>query len=316
METSIFKSVMSIDVEDAINVSMLRYFNDEIPPTYKAEENTVRLLDLFLEKNIKATFFVLGEIAETYPKLIKRIANEGHEIGIHGYKHRHLNTISYEKAREEIILAKKIVEDISGKQVYGFRAPFLSVNEKSIWILGILEELGFKYDSSIVNDFLPNYFDTTGNDLLTQIKLLNGKNFIEIPPTSESFFGRKIPVCGGVYLRLFPFRYIKYFVKKTLKKQPVIIYIHPYEIDSSLPPKFYKNKIKSANIKTKLAIKFSRYNRSRLVSRLEYLLDNYQFTTMINLLEEYEGKSIVSSKLNTLKVVSSHNTTPLKNTII
>jgi polysaccharide deacetylase family protein (PEP-CTERM system associated) len=280
-----FKSVMSIDVEDAINVAYIRYFKKEIKPTKRVVENTERLLRLFSKRQIKSTFFVLGEVAESYPNLIKSISNDGHELGIHGFRHRYINEASLKKNKEEIKKAKSIVEDISGKQVYGYRAPYLSINEDSHWMIEVLAELGFLYDSSIINNFLPKHFIVDQNKLLTTVKLLENREFFEIPPTSFRLVGRNFKLLSGSYLRVLPFGLIKFLFNYSLKKQPVIIYIHPYEIDSKPAPQLLENEIKRSSMRTRFEVRISRYNRNRLTNRLDYFLDNYQFTTMIDLIK-------------------------------
>lgn len=281
-----YKSVISVDVEDTVNVGFLRYFGQEVKPTFRVVENTEKLLKLFSKKNIIATFFILGEVAEIYPELIKKISNAGHELGVHGYKHRFINSISPEKTIEEIKVSKNLIEDISGQQVYGYRAPYLSIDENSVWMIEALKDIGFLYDSSIVNNFLPKYFKVNQNNFITKIKLNQEKCLFEIPPTSFKILGRNLTLLSGNYLRVLPFSFIKTLYRNNTNKKPIIIYIHPYEIDSRTPPPALENKIKQSSLRTKFEVKVNRYNRNKLCSRIDHLLNTYKYTSMINLIKE------------------------------
>lgn len=144
--------------------------------------------------------------------------------------------------------------------------------------------MGFKYDSSDVNNYFCDYYENYQNSVIKKIKLSNKNFIIEIPPSTYSIFGHTLPICGGGYLRILPFCYTKALLKKA--KKPVIVYTHPYEIDIATPPVFYQKRLECASIKTKLLIKISNFNRKRLFHRLNYLLENYEFTSIINLINE------------------------------
>jgi polysaccharide deacetylase family protein (PEP-CTERM system associated) len=283
-----YKSVISVDVEDTINVGYLRYFKEEKEPTIRVVENTERLLRFFSKKGITTTFFILGEVAKIYPELIKNIADAGHEIGIHGYKHRYINSVSQEQTIKEIKYSKSLVEDISGQQVFGYRAPYLSINENSVWMIEALKKMGFLYDSSIVNNFLSRHFKIVQHKSLIKIKLNDNSDFFEVAPTSFKFLGKKLTLLSGNYLRVLPFKIIKCIYQLDIGKHPVIMYLHPYEIDSRLAPEPLENKINQSSLKTKFEVKVNRFNRSKLIDRLDCLLNKYEFTTMVNLIKESE----------------------------
>lgn len=142
-------SALTIDVEDAVNQAMRNYFNKYIEPTVRVLDNTRQLLDLLGESGTKATFFILGEVAKTYPELIREISDCGHELGIHGYSHTRYYNLTKEEATEEIVRAKNLVEDISGVKVIGHRAPEFSITQKTLWVMELLIDAGIKYDSSV-----------------------------------------------------------------------------------------------------------------------------------------------------------------------
>lgn len=230
---------MSVDLED--------YFCDLPFSTWgnyneRVITNTMRLLHLFKKYNVKATFFTLGYIAEKFPELIYEIIDNGHEIASHGYAHLDLRKNSREKIKEDINKSINILEDISGKEILGFRAPFFSIDENTFWIFEYLEKK-FTYDSSIFPTKTPLYgisnaptsiYKPTAEN--PRMDNSNGK-LIEIPLAIHRFpiFGN-VPIAGGFHLRFLPYFYLKYGINSNQKKdQPVMIYIHPKDIDIKMP---------------------------------------------------------------------------------
>ncbi len=232
-------NALTIDVEDYYMVSA---FADRIPfeewPRYESrvEMNTERILDLLAKQNVKATFFILGWIAEQSPKLVKDIHSAGHEVACHGYNHRLIYRITPEQFREDVRRAKGILEDITGNPIIGYRAASYSVIKETLWALDILIEEGFLYDSSI----FPIYHDRyglPGADRFPHVIKRGSGRIKEFPPTTYQLFGQNIPVAGGGYLRLFPLPVIKTAIRRIneKEKQAVIMYIHPWEIDVNQP---------------------------------------------------------------------------------
>jgi polysaccharide deacetylase family protein (PEP-CTERM system associated) len=269
-----------------------------------------------LTQRVKATFFVLGWIAERYPGLVRRIQKEGHEIACHGYAHKLIYTQSKEEFRQDIRKAKGILEDITGSEVIGYRAPSYSITNKSQWAFEVLVEEGFKYDSSVFpirHDFYgmpdaprfpfvvslnenqnvefsmlnfelrtaePQHGTTAAlNNSLTQ-SLINSKALIEFPISTVKFFGQNIPISGGGYFRLFPYPFIKKGLKRinNVEKQPFIFYVHPWELDSDQP------RIKEVRLRSR----FRHYiNLDKTESKFRRLVGDFQFSTIQQLLIQH-----------------------------
>lgn len=216
------------------------------------EEPIIPLLNLLKKHNQKATFFVLGQIAEKYPQIIKRISQAGHEIASHGYSHTILKELGPDKFEEEILKTNQIIKKITNKKIIGFRAPNFSLNQKTNWAFKILEKNNFQYDSS----FHP----------LTTKKTINNSSIKEF---SSSL--------GGYYFRALPF----YLYLKLIKKKSIdfpIIYLHPYELFASSPKlesaPWLKKKIKYIGIK-KSFNKFEKLiKKFKFISIKQYIDEN------------------------------------------
>lgn len=280
------KSAFSIDVEDGISLAMRDFFNHPIPQTDQVERCTLKILDLLESKNVKSTFFVLGQVADKFPDLIKKIDNEGHEIGIHGYNHLRIDRISQKKAKEELFIAKNKVQELIGSEVIGHRAPAFSVGPNEEWVFDILIELGFKYDSSVMPTRTSNYGWPGFNFDITKIKTNSGGEIWEVPMSVSKYFNRYIPFSGGSYLRLLP----EFILKKTFQKEgetrPVILYIHPYELDTIKYPDYYFRELQKLSVLKQIKIKSNWINRKKMAVKLEGLLDNFEFTTMQSVLDD------------------------------
>lgn len=261
---------LTIDVEDYFQVSA---FDDIIRPDQwdryesRVERNTSFLLDLLAQKQIKATFFVVGWIAERYPGIVRSIVGQGHELACHSYLHRRIYTFTPDEFREDTKRAKGILEDLSGKRISGYRAPSYSITEKSLWALDILEELGFTWDSSI----FPIRHDMYGiPDAPRFFYKLPNHDMVEFPISTAVFWGRRLPVGGGGYFRLFPYWFTKMALQRIneCEKQPFMFYLHPWEIDPGQP------RMKKAS----LFSRFRHYNNlEKTEARLNRLLDDFSF---------------------------------------
>lgn len=233
-------NALTIDVEDYFMVSAFAdvvKFEDWPKYESRVEKNTLRILDLLDEHNVKATFFVLGWVAEHYPKLVLEIHNRGHEIACHGYNHRLASDLSLQEFREDTKKSKALIEDAIGTRVFGYRATSYSIMKRSLWALDILIEEGFIYDSSI----FPVYHDRYGYPQFNRFPVVihreGGGEILEIPPSTIRFLGRNVPIAGGGYLRLFPVRFVEWGIRSINEKelQPAIIYLHPWEVDPKQP---------------------------------------------------------------------------------
>ncbi|MCW5915818.1 MAG: polysaccharide deacetylase family protein [Ferruginibacter sp.] len=224
---------LSIDWEDFGQLLGIYHFNKETPPAGGAiERQTQIMLDLLDETGNKATFFILGMLAKYRKGLVKQIASRGHEIAIHGQNHIAMYTMSPKEAKKDLEECMSIVSDITGEKIYGYRAPYFSINETNLWLLEILAELGFEYDSSIFPKKMPRYGIDWFSSENALYDLPNGKQLVELPLTVVPYLGKRWPVSGGGYLRALPQPVINK-VFRDLNKRNVdgMIYMHPYEFD-------------------------------------------------------------------------------------
>lgn len=267
---------MTVDVEDYFQVSAFethiqRSDWDQLP--HRVEQNTWRILDLFAQHQIKATFFTLGWVAERYPRLVRRIVDDGHELASHGYQHIRVSEQTPEQFRDDLRLSKRILEDLGGKPVIGYRAASYSIGAKNLWALEILAEEDFQYSSSIY----PVIHDLYGMPDAPRFAFRpeNAPNLLEIPITTLHFLGRNMPCGGGGFFRLYPYQFSKWAYRRLNEKegQPGIFYFHPWEIDPDQPRQ------QNLSFKTQ----FRHYlNLSRMQDRLNHLLDDFAWDTMQN----------------------------------
>lgn len=262
------KNALSIDVEDwyqgILNIPSSDWHRYE----NRLEKNLIQIIDLLNRHKIKATFFVLGFIAEKFPESIEMIAGNGHEIACHGYFHRPIFTQTPQEFEEDVLRSKEILERIAGVEIKGYRAPFFSITENTLWALDILKKLGFLYDSSIfpTKNFLYGIPDAPHT-----IYRPKGGGLIEFPLSVIRKMGRNIPVCGGFYMRMMPYGFIRWGISSfNSLNGPAVVYLHPWEIDvekPQIPLPLKWRIIHDCNIRT-MKRKFQR------------LVGDFQFTTI------------------------------------
>jgi len=274
------KNVLTIDVEDyfhvaALSKSIKQEDWDTISP--RVTNNIIRLLDMFDEKNVKSTFFVLGWVAERFPELIREIDCRGHEIASHGYSHQLVYTQTPAIFASETRDSKNLLEDIIGKPVQGYRAASYSITRKSLWALDILAELGFKYDSSIFPVVHDNYGIKGSPEFPHVLETPNKSTLVEYPLSTYRFMGQAIPVAGGGYFRLYPYWLSRFFYRQINQQAaPFVFYLHPWEIDPDQP-----------RVKVSLLSRFRHYNNlDKGYPRISRLLTDFNFTTMHGKLDE------------------------------
>ena len=231
--------ILSVDVEDYFQVEAFadrvdRHRWDEFPS--RVEHNTRAILDLFDECGVKGTFFTLGWVAERFPAVVREIVARGHEIACHSYWHRLVYRLSPGEFREDTARAKQAIEDAAGAAVHGYRAPNFSVMKKSLWALDVLAECGFRYDSSI----FPVRHDVYGFPEAPRVPFrvdTPGGPLAEFPMTTFRCWGSpNLPVGGGGYLRIFPEFVTRLGIRKAFDDGiPLIIYVHPWEVDPAQP---------------------------------------------------------------------------------
>jgi polysaccharide deacetylase family protein (PEP-CTERM system associated) len=268
--TQQIRNYLTIDVEDYFQVSA---FDRNIPieswGDYESRvaNNTKSILSLLAQQNTRATFFIVGWIAERFPQLVTTIRNAGHEIGCHSYLHRRVYTLSPAEFKEDTAKAKQILEDTIGEAILGYRAPSYSITNKSLWALDILEELGFTYDSSI----FPVYHDNYGIPDSPRFEYIHsGRKLKEYPISTVRYLRNNIPVSGGGYFRVFPY----WFSRKMLSRinevegKPFMFYLHPWEIDPGQP------RIRNASVISR----FRHYNNlKKTKARFAKLLCDFSF---------------------------------------
>ncbi len=233
-------NLLTVDMEEWFVVESLaeRFGHDdwpELPSTL--ERNCDRLLRLFDRHRIRATFFAVGWCAERHPDLLQRIARAGHEIGCHSYHHRRVDQMTPEHFREDTLRALTVIHKAAGVRPVGYRAPSWSMNDTVPWAFETLAELGFEYDSSIFPIKHDLYGMPHGPRHLFRMTFDGGRFLYEMPASTMSILGRNIPVGGGGYLRHSPYWYTRAMMRYLNRAgQPVVVYVHPWEIDPDPPP--------------------------------------------------------------------------------
>jgi polysaccharide deacetylase family protein (PEP-CTERM system associated) len=266
-------NAMSVDVEDYFQVSAFENTIkskdwDRLP--CRVEGNTNRILDLFAEYDVKATFFMLGWVAERYPGLVRRIVDAGHELASHGYTHTRVTRQTPEVFSDDVTRTKALLEGIAGCEVLGYRAASYSIVNKTLWAHDLLQEAGYRYSSSIY----PIHHDLYGIPDAPRFSYrYRDEGLLEIPITTVSLLKHNLPCGGGGYFRLLPYRVSRWAMKHVNKidGQPCVFYFHPWEIDPEQP--------RQQGISWK--IRFRHYlNLDRMKDRIEGLLKDFNWGRM------------------------------------
>jgi polysaccharide deacetylase family protein (PEP-CTERM system associated) len=245
----------------------------------RVENNTRTLVELLAKYDTKATFFVLGWVAERHSALIKMLVEQGHEIASHGYGHELISRQTPGVFREDVRKAKEILEDICGKRVYGYRAPSFSITKDTMWAIPLLVEEGYLYDSSI----FPVRHDRYGiPDATPTIHLLRTEagSIWEVPPSTADAWGMRLPVAGGGYFRLYPYPILHKLLKRNERLgHPLVMYLHPWEMDPDQP-----------KMDGSWLSRFRHYlNLHKTQGRLSSLLNDFRFNAIQNVLEPISG---------------------------
>jgi polysaccharide deacetylase family protein (PEP-CTERM system associated) len=229
-------NALTVDVEDYFQVEAFASTIDrsdwETLPR-RVEPNTERLLDIFRETGARATFFVLGWVAARHPGLARRIVAEGHELASHGFGHFRADRQTPNEFRDDVRRSKKVLEDLGGVSVRGYRAPTFSFGRDSTWAHAILFEEGYQYSSSVY----PVKHDLYGTPSAPRTPFAPLPGMIEIPLTTVRFLRIELPASGGGYFRLFPYSLSREFLKRASRvhHSPAVFYVHPWEIDPDQP---------------------------------------------------------------------------------
>lgn len=262
---------MTVDVEDYFQVSA---FEDRVNRhewdrfESRVTRNTERLLELFDAARVRATFFVLGWVAEHHPALVRRIAQAGHEIASHGYEHRLVYAGSREAFREDLRRARGTLQAIAGVPVLGYRAPSYSVTRQSLWALDVLIDEGFVYDASIYPIRHDRYGVPDWSRHVHRVERAAGTIW-ELPGSTVRRLGMNLPIGGGGYFRILPYAWTRQGIQwvNETERQPAVFYIHPWEVDPGQP-----------RLDGSVASRFRHYrNLHKTEGRLRQLLQDFRF---------------------------------------
>lgn len=266
-------NALTIDVEDYFQVSAFAAHIDRADWEQcecRVARNVDRILNMLDERNVKATFFTLGWIAERYPQIVHAIVAGGHELASHGYGHQRVSDLDAEDFLADITHAKNILEDIAGTPVIGYRAPSFSIGASNRdWAFECLAQAGYRYSSSVY----PVKHDHYGMPDAPRFAHAAHPLLIEVPPTTVRVFDRNWPASGGGYFRLMPYELSRRLIAHVNKtdRQAAVFYFHPWELDKEQP------RIPGLSVKTR----FRHYvNIHRMENRLKCLLKDFQWGRM------------------------------------
>jgi len=262
-------NALTIDVEDYFQVSAMAPYIareqwDAIP--CRVERNVDVILSMLEKQRATATFFTLGWIAERYPGVVRRILEGGHELASHGYGHHRATDQSRAHFLEDIRRAKGILEDIAGREVYGYRAPSFSIGHANLWAFDCLLEAGYRYSSSVY----PVKHDHYGMPDAPRFPFEVRPGLMEIPVTTSRMMNTNVPTGGGGYFRLLPYPVSKWLIRRVnrLDRKPAMFYFHPWEIDPGQP------RVRGADAKSR----FRHYvNLHRNEDKLTRLLSDFRW---------------------------------------
>jgi len=262
-------NAMTVDVEDWYMTNGL----DLAPETWhryedRIEANTARVLALLERYGAKATFFVLGCVAERHPRLVEAIARAGHQIGTHGYWHRLLTRMTHEDIVEDVLRSRALLEKLSGQRVDLFRAPSWSLGPPTYRVLLDLAREGFVCDSS-VQPFRTPLSGVTGTPARPFHPVIDGRRLelVEFPSTVWNELGVGIPFAGGFYLRAMPYPLVRLLLRRVNRSAPGMVYVHPWEFDPEQP-----------RLRASPLIRLAQYYRLEATApKLERLLREFDF---------------------------------------
>lgn len=266
-------NAFTIDLEEWFCVSN---FEDAIPRAQwpqqesRVQHSTCTLLDLLDKHDVKATFFILGWVAERHPELIRDIADRGHETASHGYAHQLVYSIDAKAFREDIERSVEIISALTGRPCGGYRAPSFSIRRNMDWAWEVLQNANIEYDSSI----FPIRHDRYGQPDAPRSPFVikTPENYLlECPMSTLRLMGQNFPVAGGGYLRLYPYWFTRWAVARLNREGlPAIVYIHPWEIDPEQPKP----------PASRLKLWRHRVGMRGLVGKLDRLLGEFEFGPM------------------------------------
>ncbi len=278
------KNAFTVDLEDYYHVTA---FADRVGANQwdsrksRVETSTAKLLEQLAAADRHATFFVLGWVAQKHPRLIREIAEQGHEIACHSLRHLLVYRMTREEFREDTRRAKQLLENAGGVPVRGYRAPSFSITSDSLWAFEVLAELGFTYDSSIFPVRHPNYGMPTAPRFPFRVDTRSGP-IVEFPMPTLELGQKRSPIGGGAYLRLLPYWYTRWGIRfiNRAEQRPICVYVHPWEFDPDQP-----------RMQGSLTARLRHYVGLRGMQRkLQNLLRDFEFWPLGSLVEQSKAE--------------------------
>jgi polysaccharide deacetylase family protein (PEP-CTERM system associated) len=290
-------NAMTVDVEEYFHVSVF----DGVVPRHewarlesRVVPSTERLLEVFADAGVRATFFVLGWVAERHPDLVRRIVAGGHELASHGFAHRLVYDLTPAQFRDDVRRSKAVLESAGGVPVLGYRAPSYSITPRSLWAIDILIDEGFAYDASI----FPIHHDRYGIPVSPRHQYVLERDrgrIIEVPGSTVRLGCLNLPVAGGGYFRLLPYAWTRWGIDRVNRTEgrPAIFYMHPWEIDPGQP-----------RLRTSRLGRLRHYrNLDKTEDRLRTLLSDFRFSTVNRVLGVQREASISNALVAALPYV-------------
>lgn len=262
--------ILSIDVEDWAQSTL----NHSFPISARVVRNTELILDVLAKTGSKATFFVLGKVAEAYPRLAREISEAGHEVGTHGYSHEAVETLPVPVFRQELRRSVDVLRQQIGREILGHRAADFSISSHSLHLLDILADEGIAYDSSIFPIRHPRYGVPGAWRHPHRVRCSSGRTLFEFPVATLNLGSMIFPGAGGGYLRLFPFWWTNWTIQQLEREgSPATCYLHPYEMDPL--------EMREIPYKVPFLLRLSQSaNRRTVKQKLENLISRFRFVTM------------------------------------
>lgn len=293
MNSSTPVNALTVDVEDYFQVEAFADVvrrDDWHKWESRVEHNTCRLLELLDSHKVHSTFFILGWVADLAPRLVRQIAEAGHEIACHSYQHQLIHNQTHAEFRADLRRAKFLLEDLIGEEVIGYRAPTYSITKQTLWALDILIEEGFQYDSSIFPIFHDRY-GIPGAERFIHVIQRQAGVIVEFPPSSIRLAGINLPMTGGGYFRFLPYPVFRWGLRRINQHEnrPGIFMVHAWEVDPDQP----------LIAGTQANIWRHRINLNQTESRLNRLLKEFRFAPMRDVLR-LNGEKIEIAELETV----------------
>ncbi len=260
---------LSVDVEDWFQVGAFETVIDRADwdsLADRVERNCERILELFAAAEVKATFFTLGWVAQRHPRLLRRIAEHGHEMASHGWDHARVFTLGHKAFAADLDKARRTIEDAAGVAITGYRAPSFSIDRRTPWAYEVLAEQGYAYSSSVA----PVTHDHYGWREAPRFAFrpLHDSDLIELPVTTAEFAGKRLAAGGGGFFRVLPYAFSRWAIRQVNRRdgRPAVFYFHPWEIDPAQP------RVPAASLRSRVR---HYTNLSGMAGKLRELLDEF-----------------------------------------